>query len=83
MRVLLDTCTFLWLVRGDPALSPVARGTIADAANELYLSVVTAWEICVKFGLGKLSLPAGPEVFVARERCATRSTPFRWWSWLP
>lgn len=68
MKYLLDTCTFLWLIRGDPALSVPARDAILDTTNEVYLSVVSAWEIGVKFGLGKLTLPSPPEALVARER---------------
>lgn len=68
MRLLLDTCTFLWLVRGDPSLSPVAHDLIVDPANEALLSVVSAWEIGVKFALGKLSLPVPPGILVPRER---------------
>ncbi len=64
----MDTCTFLWLIRGDRALSKTARSAILDTTNEAYLSVVSAWEIGVKYGLGKLQLPLPPEVLVARER---------------
>lgn len=68
LRYLLDTCTFLWLIRGDRALSGPARTAILDTTNEAYLSVVSAWEIGVKFGLGKLELPFSPQALVARER---------------
>lgn len=68
MKALLDTCTFLWLVRNDPALSQPAREIVADPANDIYLSAVSAWEIGVKFGLGKLDLPTEPSLFVPRER---------------
>lgn len=68
MKYLLDTCTFLWLIRGDSALSVSAREAILDTTNEVYLSVVSAWEIGVKFGLGKLALPSPPAILVMRER---------------
>ena len=68
MKFLLDTCTFLWLVRGDPALSPVARKEILEPTNELFLSVISSWEIGVKHSLGKLALPTAPSLFVPRER---------------
>lgn len=54
--------------RGDPALSQTAREIISDGGNQVYVSVVTAWEIGVKFGLGKLALPVRLEIFMARER---------------
>lgn len=68
MRLLLDTCTFLWVVAGDPALSDRCRDLLLDGSNETYLSVVSAWEIVVKHGLGRLPLPEPPERFVADQR---------------
>lgn len=68
MKTLLDTCTFLWLVRGDHHLSSTVRAVISDPTNEVFLSAVSAWEIGVKFGLGKLSLPIEPIFFIPRER---------------
>ncbi len=60
MKVLLDTCTFLWIVRADPHLSATARAVFADPANSIYLSAVSAWEIVVKHQLGRLPLVSPP-----------------------
>ena len=68
MRVLLDTCTFLWVTRGDAQLSTVAEAIFRDPANEVFLSAVSAWEIAVKHQLGKLPLPDSPARYVPRER---------------
>ena len=68
LNVLLDTCAFLWMVRGDSNLSPTAHAVIANPSNEIFLSAVSAWEIGVKYGLGKLALPVEPIVFIPRER---------------
>ena len=68
MRLLLDTCTFLWVITDAPELSPSARRLFADADNEVYLSAVSAWEISVKHGLGRLPLPQPPSRCVPRER---------------
>ena len=68
MRLLLDTCTFLWIVTGDAALSSSAREHFSDPANEVFLSSVSAWEIAVKFSLGKLPLPRPPSTLVPEER---------------
>ena len=70
MRLLLDTCTFLWLVGGSDQLSARARQAFADPANEVFLSATSAWEIAVKFRLGRLPLPAPPDVFVPVQRAA-------------
>jgi PIN domain nuclease of toxin-antitoxin system len=64
MRLLLDTCTFLWIVTDGPALSRRARVLFQSADNEVYLSAASAWEIAVKHGLGRLPLPDPPEQFV-------------------
>lgn len=41
---------------------------IASPDDEVYLSIVSAWEISVKYALGKLPLPASPEYFVPVQR---------------
>lgn len=69
MKALLDTHTFLWWNMDDPQLSPIARAFIADGQNELFLSAASAWEIAIKYGLGRLRLPESPERYVA-ERLA-------------
>jgi PIN domain nuclease of toxin-antitoxin system len=68
VRLLLDTCTFLWIVSGAPDLSPRARELFQDPDNEVYLSVVSAWEIALKQAAGRLPLPDTPERFVPGER---------------
>ena len=56
MKLLLDTHTFLWLIAGDPNLSPSARQAIENPANESVLSVASLWEMAIKVSLGKLTL---------------------------
>ena len=60
MKILLDTCTFLWLALDDPQLSETARRFFTDPGNEIYLSAVSAWELSVKHSLGRLGLPGLP-----------------------
>lgn len=67
-NILLDTCTFLWVIRDSQELSPVARSLFIDPDNTVYLSAVSAWEISVKYGLGRLSLAAAPHIYVPAER---------------
>lgn len=68
MKVLLDTCEFLWFVSGDPRLPESVADIVRDPANHVYLSVVSFWEISVKHGLGKLQLPEPPALFVPYQR---------------
>lgn len=57
MRLLLDTCAFIWIAAGSPRLSVAAREAFRDPQNEVFLSSVSAWEIALKHGAGKLDLP--------------------------
>lgn len=68
MKLLLDTCTFLWLAADDPQLSKVARDACRDPGNAVYLSVLSAWEISIKYRLGRLPLPEPPPRYVASRR---------------
>ena len=68
MKVLLDTCTFLWIVTDARELSPRAREIFRAPEVEVYLSAVSVWEIAVKHALGRLPLPEPPARFVPAER---------------
>ncbi len=68
MRLLLDTSAFLWIIIDSPELSTRAREAFVDPENEVYLSSVSAWEIVVKYVLGRLPLPDSPERFVPSQR---------------
>jgi len=54
MRALLDTHTLLWWILDDPALPRAARETIAETGNTMLVSAASAWELAIKFRLGKL-----------------------------
>jgi len=56
VNLLLDTNAFIWALNGSPRLG-AARGAVASAENTIYVSVVSAWEMAIKSGLGKLSMP--------------------------
>lgn len=64
MRLLLDTHTFLWWCSDDAQLSLAVIDAVGNADNEVWLSVVSAWEIAIKARLGRLPLPEPPSVFV-------------------
>jgi PIN domain nuclease of toxin-antitoxin system len=54
LRALLDTHTLLWWILDDPALTQTARATITETSNTMLVSAASAWEIAIKFRLGKL-----------------------------
>ena len=68
MKILLDTCTFLWVITDDPKLSRKAKALFVDSENEVYLRVVSTWEVTVKYKLGKLPLPESPEKYLPQKR---------------
>ena len=55
MNLLLDTHAWLWWLTNDPRLSECARDAIADVANDVHVSAVSALEIATKVRLGKLA----------------------------
>ncbi|MDX2079006.1 MAG: type II toxin-antitoxin system VapC family toxin [bacterium] len=65
MRYLLDTHTFLWFINDDVALSQHAKRLIEHPDHDIYLSVVSIWEMGIKISLGKLALPSPFEDFIA------------------
>jgi PIN domain nuclease of toxin-antitoxin system len=70
MNLLLDTCTFLWVLNGAADLSPRAAALVRAAENEVFFSAASAWEISIKYALGHLELPDRPERYVPDERTA-------------
>lgn len=75
MKLLVDTCTFLWLVADHPRLSAAARHACRDPQNLVYLSSLSALEISIKHRLGRLPLPDSPRRYVTREREALEIEP--------
>jgi PIN domain nuclease of toxin-antitoxin system len=66
-RVLLDTHSFLWFITVDPKLSAPARRVISAGANELLLSIASAWEIAIKVSLGRLPISEPLETFIPEQ----------------
>ena len=59
MKLLLDTCAFLWALQEPKQLSLPARRAIENTANDVIVSAVSFWEISIKSSLGRLSLEGG------------------------
>ena len=70
MKLLVDTHTFLWLVSGDDRLPAPTRDLIRSPEHEVWLSVISLWEVVVKQHIGRLTLPgpAWPYLTAQRER---------------
>ena len=68
LRLLLDTCAFLWLAAAPGNLGGGAASVIDSSDSELFLSDVSVWEICLKWQAGKILLPAPPRLWVEEQR---------------
>ncbi|MGK2903957.1 MAG: type II toxin-antitoxin system VapC family toxin [Mycobacterium sp.] len=51
---LLDTNAVLRLASAPDRIAPAVRDTLADQANELIVSAVSAWEVAIKTRIGRL-----------------------------
>lgn len=67
MKVLLDTCTFIWLTSQPQLLSRKAKKFLTEHRNEFCLSDVTALEIGLKYGKDKIRLPQPPRTWVEQQ----------------
>ncbi len=64
MKLLLDTCSFLWITTLPRRLSPSAIEAIRHPDNIVFLSVSSIWEIAIKYKAGRLDLPSSPARFI-------------------
>src|SRR5689334_6066000 len=64
MRYLLDTNVFLWSVGPVRLLNQQAESLLVDGKQEFYLSAATAWEVVIKWSIGRLTLPEEPSLLI-------------------
>src|SRR3989338_4143085 len=72
MNILIDTCTFLWLVGYPEKLSAEARMILSSPSHSLYLSTISVWEIALKVSRKKLTLNEELGPYIAKYRAASR-----------
>jgi PIN domain nuclease of toxin-antitoxin system len=70
MKILVDTCTFLWIISDGKQLSRTARDLFRAPEHEVFLSSASCWEMATKYGLGRLPLPQPPDRFIPAMRQA-------------
>jgi PIN domain nuclease of toxin-antitoxin system len=75
VRLLLDTQVWLWMLAAPERLSKKTRALVVSPENELLLSAASAWEIAIKYALGKLQLPEVPEEYIPSLMTRTGITP--------
>jgi PIN domain nuclease of toxin-antitoxin system len=54
VKLLLDTHALVWLIADDARIGRQAREVIIDPGNEVFVSIVSFWELAVKIRIGKL-----------------------------
>jgi PIN domain nuclease of toxin-antitoxin system len=59
MRLLLDTCTFLWLIGMPEYLPESVRQRVRDPGSQTAVSLVTLWECLIKHAKRRLGLRTG------------------------
>jgi PIN domain nuclease of toxin-antitoxin system len=75
VTLLLDTHAFLWWV-GDPdRLSRKARAAISRPTTTCFVSLASCWEMAIKVGLGRLTIPGPLDRFVAEAMGANAFRP--------
>ncbi len=68
MKLLLDTITFLDAILRPQDLSNHSKELLLDPENDLYFSIVSSWEIAIKYSLGRITLPDSPDQFIPEHR---------------
>ena len=56
VRLLLDSCSFLWLIGQRAALPEKVRDAIAEPDNACFLSAASLWEILIKHRAGRIEI---------------------------
>ena len=64
MRVLVDTHLLLWAGASSRRLPKGARSLILDAANEVFYSAASVWEVAIKSALRRRDFRANPTMLV-------------------
>lgn len=67
MKLLLDTCSFIWLTGAPLRLGDKAREALDSPRAEILLSDVSVLEICTKWQAKKLGLPAPPRSWIEEQ----------------
>lgn len=62
--VLLDTNVFLCTLLEPERLKDSTQQLLEDNNTNVLLSTAVTWEISIKYALGKLQLPAAPQIYL-------------------
>jgi PIN domain nuclease of toxin-antitoxin system len=68
VKLLIDTQVLIWTLLEQERLATTAAEAIADEANDVFVSVVSAWEIEIKIAKNKLHGPSDLGTALAEQR---------------
>lgn len=68
MNILLDTHAFLWLRNAPEKIPEKVLTAYYDINNDIFLSVVSIWEMQIKHQLGKLDLALPLSTLIEEQR---------------
>ncbi len=77
MKLLLDTQSFIWFVRGDSRLSEKVQTRLSEISTEKFLSLASIWEIAIKISINKLKLSKELSVFIKKHQTLNNIRFFR------
>jgi len=61
----LDTHIVIWFITNDGKLSKKIKNIIEDSNNRCFISIVSYWELSIKYSLGRLDLNSTvEEIFI-------------------
>lgn len=66
MRLLLDTHVVLWWLDGQEKISSAVRTELASPGHEIWVSVISYWEVGIKTAIGRLNVAGGLDGMVRR-----------------
>ena len=57
MNYLIDTNIIIWYLESNEKLPVEIKNAITDDDNDIFISIVSFWEIAIKYSLGRLDFP--------------------------
>lgn len=63
MRLLLDTHVLLWLRNEPRRIRPDLLALLGSRDNDVFVSLITGWEIAIKVASGKLRVGGEPRIW--------------------
>ena len=66
MQILLDTHTLMWFLEDNALLKKSTKELILDETNDVYVSVISFYEMSIKLSIGKLVLPDSLEMTIVK-----------------